>query len=77
MSEFTQPSGAYVMENGEMKLAPAQEKKHSPWEYRIVDGKDQNMFLDAVTEAGSDGWELVHIEPMHGYLIGFMKRGVV
>jgi hypothetical protein len=44
------------------------------WEYRTAEAEDRRLFVTECNALGVDGWELVHVGDMHGFLIGFFKR---
>ena len=44
------------------------------WEYKFVEAKDHGSFVQMANEMGSDRWELVHVEYVNKFVIGFFKR---
>lgn len=44
------------------------------WEYKTLVRKDHEMFLPDAQVLGEDGWELLHIENVNGFTVGFFKR---
>lgn len=46
------------------------------WEYETIHGGDPADFIAESNALGSKGWELVHIEELHGFLVGFFKKPV-
>jgi hypothetical protein len=44
------------------------------WEYRSEHYEDRVKFVEAANALGDEGWELIDIESVYGYIIGFFKR---
>lgn len=46
------------------------------FQYRQVSEGGREKFVDALNEAGSEGWEAFHVESVNGFHIALMKRAV-
>lgn len=44
------------------------------WQYTLAECNDQRQFIAQCNAMGVERWELLHVESMHSFLVGFFKR---
>lgn len=44
------------------------------WEYDYEESTNHKAFVDKADEMGKEGWELVQVEDIKGFTVGYFKR---